>query len=463
MYRLLVIILLLLAGMDVRGQSIERPGKPYMFTQYQGVLGADSGLKAPDRLVVRPGRDSTGLMGVWNGVFYYHTGAGGGWVTPAQAGGFDSTHIYNALADSMAAARHREDSIAAMAAPLDTTHIYAAIASALEEIDGVRDSALYVIDSDLYMTQWYGAQTYLSKADFGAALDTIITFGDTADIVAPYTRVNRFIDSIAALRLVTNGKVKYTDTASMLSIYARLQALADTAGAIRGVKVNYTDTAAMLAGYVRLVAFADSINTLRLLANGKVKYTDTSGMLTPYVLGNRFTDSIALTVKLRDSLVRYATPKNVRDSAISVRAAIPTNNNQLTNGAGYITGTGVVYTTSVQTISNKRIQFRVTGGSTFTTSVAIDKDNTDVWIDSLQAGALLFAVPSGTPVDMDLLQIWVKDNGTARALTYNAVFAAGDGETLPATTILSKWLVMLFQWNARSNKYYLLTFKYFAP
>lgn len=549
MYRLLILLLLLVV-MDANAQSIERPGKPYMFTQYQGVLGADSGLKAPDRLVVKPGRDSTGLMAVLNGVFYFHTGAGGGWTTPTQAGSFDTTHVYDALADSIAESRRREDSIAVLA---------------LGGLNGLRDSALYAEDSDLYLSVWSGAQTYFTKTGFSAALDTIITIGDTADIVAPYTRLVRFVDSIAVIRLLTGSKVNYTDTAAMLSVYARLQALkdtaaairaampnisgklnisdtaamlagyarlkalADTAAAIRGAipsvagKVNYTDTAAMLAGYVRLAAFADSITTMRVLANSKVKYTDTSGMLAPYVLGNRltdtsnnlrtltnarvrftdtagmlapyvlgnrltdtaaalralsnarikytdtagmlvgyvlsnrFTDTIALTVKKRDSLVLYATPKNVKDSAVSVRAAIPTNNNQLVNGAGYITSTGVVYTTSVQTLTNKRIEFRTTGGASFTTSVAIDIDNFDAFEDSLQAGPLLFAAPSGTPSNKQLLQIWIKDNGTARALTWNAIFSAATGTSLPNTTTISKWLVVLFQYNTRSNKWYMLT------
>ncbi len=368
------------------------------------------------------------------------------------------------------------------------------------------DDPLLKADSDLYLSVWTGAETYFRK-DSATALKALVNskvaISDTAAMLAAYARLEALTDTAAAIRAAmpsVAGKVNYTDTAAMLSPYVRLAKLADSMTAIRillGLKVNYTDTASMLAAYVRgfrltdtsvnlralinaRVRFTDTAGmlapyvlgnrltdtatALRALSNARVKYTDTAGMLSGYVLANRFTDSIALTVKKRDSLVLYSTPKNVKDSAVSVRAAIPTNNNQLTNGAGYITSTGVVYTTSVQTISNKRIQFRVTGGSTFTTSVAIDKDNTDVWVDSLQGGALLFAAPSGTPVDMDLLQIWVKDNNTTpKALTYNAIFAAGDGESLPAITTLNKWLVMLFQWNARSNKWYLLTSKIFAP
>jgi len=51
-----------------------------------------------------------------------------------------------------------------------------------------------------------------------------------------------------------------------------------------------------------------------------------------------------------------------------------------------------------------------------------------------------------------MADIRIKDNGTARALTYNAVFRAM-GNALPTTTVLSKTLYMGFIYNATDTKW----------
>jgi len=65
-----------------------------------------------------------------------------------------------------------------------------------------------------------------------------------------------------------------------------------------------------------------------------------------------------------------------------------------------------------------------------------------------------FAAPSGTKVNGQMLMIMVKDNGTPRNLTW-ALGTSGDyiattDFALPSTTIINKWMRLLFQWNADS-------------
>ena len=55
------------------------------------------------------------------------------------------------------------------------------------------------------------------------------------------------------------------------------------------------------------------------------------------------------------------------------------------------------------------------------------------------AEAAEFAAPSGTPVNGNILIIRILDNGTGRALTYNAIYRAV-GITLPTTTTANKTL-----------------------
>jgi hypothetical protein len=68
------------------------------------------------------------------------------------------------------------------------------------------------------------------------------------------------------------------------------------------------------------------------------------------------------------------------------------------------------------------------------------------------AGAAAFEAPSGTPVNGNKLLIRVLDNGTARALTYNAIYRAV-GVDLPTTTTISKTLYMGFIYNSAASKW----------
>jgi hypothetical protein len=82
-------------------------------------------------------------------------------------------------------------------------------------------------------------------------------------------------------------------------------------------------------------------------------------------------------------------------------------------------------------------------------------DNLDEFIITAQAGALLFNAPGGTLVQGRTLIIRIKDNGTARALTWDAVFRAM-GTALPSTTVLSKTLYLGFKYNSTDSKFDLL-------
>lgn len=67
-----------------------------------------------------------------------------------------------------------------------------------------------------------------------------------------------------------------------------------------------------------------------------------------------------------------------------------------------------------------------------------------------QAAGLTVAAPTGTFSDGQGLLIRIKDNGTARAISWNAVFRAV-GVTLPTTTVVSKVLYVGAKWNAAES------------
>lgn len=68
-----------------------------------------------------------------------------------------------------------------------------------------------------------------------------------------------------------------------------------------------------------------------------------------------------------------------------------------------------------------------------------------------QAAALALANPTGTAIDGLGIVIRIKDNGTARAISYGTQYRA-IGITLPATTVVNKTLYLACIWNADDTK-----------
>lgn len=106
------------------------------------------------------------------------------------------------------------------------------------------------------------------------------------------------------------------------------------------------------------------------------------------------------------------------------------------------------------TLGGKRINPRLVTAASYTTDTgtSLDVSTCDQFEITAQAGALLFNAPGGTPLGGQKLVIRIKDNGTARALTWNAVFRAM-GTALPSTTVLSKTLYLGFFYNATDTKW----------
>ncbi len=67
------------------------------------------------------------------------------------------------------------------------------------------------------------------------------------------------------------------------------------------------------------------------------------------------------------------------------------------------------------------------------------------------AEAATMAAPAGTPRDGQEFKFRIKDNGTARALSYNAAFRAV-GVTLPTTTVIGKTIYLGGKYNAADSK-----------
>jgi hypothetical protein len=84
-------------------------------------------------------------------------------------------------------------------------------------------------------------------------------------------------------------------------------------------------------------------------------------------------------------------------------------------------------------------------------------DTTDLYAISALTTPAAFALPAGTPVNGQKLIIRIKDDGTARGLTWDAGYVAG-GVALPTTTVAGKILHLGWIYNTDNalNKWMLV-------
>jgi hypothetical protein len=107
--------------------------------------------------------------------------------------------------------------------------------------------------------------------------------------------------------------------------------------------------------------------------------------------------------------------------------------------------------TGTETLTNKRWTPRVQSVSSSAT-VTPNADTDDAVKITAQAAGLTLANPSGTPTTMQAMVIRLKDNGTARAITYGSQYRA-IGIVLPTTTVISKTLYLGMIWNDADTKW----------
>ena len=114
-----------------------------------------------------------------------------------------------------------------------------------------------------------------------------------------------------------------------------------------------------------------------------------------------------------------------------------------------IADSAVTTPSKTQTLTNKRITARVQSVADAAT-VTPNADSDDCVDITAIAQAFTIANPSGTPTNFQKLTIRIKDNATARAITWGNGYVAG-GTALPSTTVLSKILNLGFIYNTANS------------
>ncbi len=112
-------------------------------------------------------------------------------------------------------------------------------------------------------------------------------------------------------------------------------------------------------------------------------------------------------------------------------------------------GASVVTPSTVNTLTNKRIQKRVKV-STYAANLDVNADNFDVLACNSLTGNVIINAPTGTATDAQTLQVRLTQDGVgSRTVTWNAAFS-----TITAiSATLDKTSTWTFNWNAAVSKW----------
>ena len=207
---------------------------------------------------------------------------------------------------------------------------------------------------------------------------------------------------------------------------------------------------------------ATAFNALSpMTAAGDTIYGGTSGAGTALAIG---TAGQVLTVNSGATAPQWSTPTTGTVTSVSGTGTVNgislsgtiTSSGNLTLGGTLdlssppaIGGTAAAAGTFTTLVG--RTNPRVTSAAT-ATSLTPSIATTDVYAYTALASALSINAPTGTPLDGNKLIFRILDNGTARALTWDATYTV-IGTTLPTTTVINKTTYVGCIYNANNTRW----------
>ena len=188
---------------------------------------------------------------------------------------------------------------------------------------------------------------------------------------------------------------------------------------------------------------ASNVTGTVAVANGGTGLTSgTSGGILAFTASGTIASSAVLAANALVIGKGAGVVPSTTTTGTNVLTALAANANA---AAGFVTGTGTA------TLQNKRIDPRVVSATTATT-LTPDVSAADQYAYTALASGLTINAPTGTPVDGDKLIFRILDNGTTRALTWNATYTV-IGTTLPTATTANKMTYVGCIYNAANTRW----------
>lgn len=205
---------------------------------------------------------------------------------------------------------------------------------------------------------------------------------------------------------------------------------------------------------------------------GKVMTVWSDG--TNFAVQNNHFLSISLTTALAASsggtgLTSPGANGNLLTSNGSAWVSSPPPTGMVYPGAGIAVSTGSAWTTSLtapsgaivgttdtQTLTNKRITSRVSSSTSWTSPLAWNSDSFDQYQTTAQNGNVTISADAGTPTNGQKMIFRIKDNGTARTLTWTTGSTNSFrvvGTTLPTTTVANKTIYVGCIYNSADSRW----------
>lgn len=184
---------------------------------------------------------------------------------------------------------------------------------------------------------------------------------------------------------------------------------------------------------------------------GAAVFADTPTLIAP-ILGTPTSGTLTNCTGLPVGGLTASTSAAIGVGSVEIGHATDTTLTRASPGVLEVEGVTIATASNTLTLTNKRHIKRI-GTETSSATSTPTSDSVDQWNVTALAEADAFAAPSGTPTNGQTLVIRIKDNGTARALTWNAAYRAGSDVTLPSTTVVNKTLYLGFIYNAADSKW----------
>lgn len=307
-----------------------------------------------------------------------------------------------------------------------------------------------------------GNNFFAVEQGFGASLSSNGGSGQAIFSTASLTtnRTFTFPDSSGTLAL-TGGSSGITIGTTTITSGTTTRILYDNAGVVGEYTITGTGTVVAMQ---TAPTFVTSITAPLIIGGSGTTGTQLTLQTTT---GNGTTD--ALVVKGGNNgattfatftigALTITTSGVFTTGTIELGAASDTTLSRSSAGVLAVEGVVIPSISSTNTITNKRIEPRIVSTASYTTDTgtSLTVATTDQFVITAQAGALKFNNPGGTPVNGENIIIRIKDDGTARALTYDTQFRASSDLALPSTTVLSKTLYMGFIFNSTDTTWDLL-------
>jgi len=225
------------------------------------------------------------------------------------------------------------------------------------------------------------------------------------------------------------GRIRWYTQNGAGSLFAATIA-GTTASDLVSVNLTYTANSHSFSGAITSGTWNGS--AIGVAYGGTGLTSGTSGGILYFSASNAIASSAALTA---NALV-IGGGAGVSPSTTTTGSGVLTalgNAADATNGFTTINGTA--------TLTNKRITQRCNAQTTTASPFAWNSDSYDQQSFSALANALTINADAGTPTDGQRAVFRIKDNGTARALTWTTGVSKGFravGATLPTTTVINK-------------------------